>query len=361
MTRPIYASIDVDALKHNLSQARKLAPDSKVMAVLKANAYGHGLLTCSHALKDADSFGLLDLSDAIALRNEGFKHPICLLEGFFSQDELSLIAENELEAVIHSDWQIDVLENISPELKLNVWLKIDTGMNRLGFTPDQFKSALKRLSTLKCIRNISLMSHLANADQRNDPMTQRQLNEFLSISENLSNLMRSLANSAALLGHPDCHLDWVRPGIMLYGSSPLTDATASSLNLLPVMSLNSEIISIKDCKKDDVVGYGGSWRCPEDMRVGVVACGYGDGYPRSAPSGMPVIVAGKQTQLIGRVSMDMITVDLRGIDAATQASPVELWGRNLPVDAVAEKVGTISYELLCGVTERVVRQESHHG
>jgi len=361
MTRPIYASIDVDALKHNLTQARKLAPDSKVMAVLKANAYGHGLLTCSHALKDADSFGLLDLSDAIALRNAGFKHPICLLEGFFSQDELSEIAKNKLEPVIHSDWQVDVLESILPELRLNVWLKIDTGMNRLGFTADQFKSALKRLSAMKCISNISLMSHLANADQRNDEMTHRQLKEFLSITTKNTNPTRSLANSAGVLAHPDCNLDWVRPGIMLYGSSPFPDTTASSLNLQPVMTLNSEIISIKYCKKDDVVGYGGSWRCPEDMRVGVVACGYGDGYPRLAPSGMPVMVAGKQTQLVGRVSMDMITVDLRGIDTALVGSPVELWGRNIPVDAVAEKVGTISYELLCGVTERVVRQKSHHG
>ncbi len=361
MTRPIYASIDVKALQHNLTQVRNLAPDSKVMAILKANAYGHGLLTCSKALEDADAFGLLDLSDAISLRKEGFKKPICLLEGFFSKEELPEITENNLESVIHSDWQIDVLKKFSPELKLNVWLKIDTGMNRLGFTADQFKSALKRLSTLKCIRNISLMSHLANADQRNDSMTQQQLKEFLSISENLSNTVRSLANSAGLLAHPDCHLDWVRPGIMLYGSSPFTDATASSLNLQAVMSLHSEIISIKGCKKDDAVGYGGSWRCPEEMRVGVVACGYGDGYPRLAPSGMPVMVAGKQTQLIGRVSMDMITVDLRGIDAATVGSPVELWGRNVSVDTVAERVGTISYELLCGITERVVRQESHNG
>lgn len=361
MTRPIYASIDVDALQHNLLQVRKLAPDSKVMAVLKADAYGHGLLTCSHALSATDSFGLLDLSDAVTLRKAGFKHPICLLEGFFSKDELPEIGKHNLEIVIHSNWQLDILEDISQELELNAWLKIDTGMNRLGFTPEQVKSALQRVSNMNCISNIFLMSHLANADQRSDGLTPRQLNKFIAISEDMPGSIRSIANSAGILAHPDCHLDWVRPGIMLYGSSPFRDATASSLNLQPVMSLNSEIISIKDCKKNDAVGYGGNWRCPVDMRIGVVACGYGDGYPRLAPTGMPLMVAGKMTQLIGRVSMDMMTVDLRGIDAATEGSPVELWGENISVDTVAERVGTISYELLCGVTARVTRKEMHNG
>jgi alanine racemase len=360
MTRPILATIDTGALQHNLNQARRLAQYSRVMAIVKADAYGHGLLTCCNALKEADAFGLLDLGDAISLREAGFSQPICLLEGFFSKDELPQIVENNIESVIHSDWQLDVLENMPQELSLNVWLKIDTGMNRLGFPPDQYKSVLNRLSKQKCVRNISVMTHLADADQRKNPKTALQLKEFLSLTESTDS-ERSMANSAAILAHPDCYFDWVRPGIMLYGSSPLVDVSASSLNLRPVMSLESEIISIKTCQKDDAVGYGSSWRCQQDMKVGVVACGYGDGYPRHAPSGTPVMVAGKLTQLIGRVSMDMITVDLRGVDAAKIGSPVELWGRNVDIDIVAEMAGTISYELLCGVTERVKRQEVTDG
>lgn len=361
MTRPIYASIDVNALQHNFNQVKRLSPESRIMAIVKADAYGHGLLLCCHALKEADSFGLLDLGDAITLRKGGFSHPICLLEGFFSGDEIPLIVENNFEPVIHSDWQLDILDNTPQEIGLAVWLKIDTGMHRLGFVPEQFKSVLKRLSAMKCIRRVSVMSHLSDADLLKKPKTAHQLKEFLTITEEASGIDRSIANSAAILAHPDCHLDWVRPGIMLYGSSPFVDLSASNLNLRPVMSLRSEIISIKDCQKDDTVGYGSSWHCQQDMKVGVVACGYGDGYPRHAPSGTPVMVAGKLTQLIGRVSMDMITVDLRGIDSATTGSSVELWGREVAVDTVAERAGTISYELLCGVTERVKRQEVIHG
>ncbi|MFW2438179.1 MAG: alanine racemase [Arenicellales bacterium] len=360
MTRPIRASINVDALQHNFNQVRRLAPDTRQMAIVKADAYGHGLLMCCRALKEADSFGLLDLADAISLRTAGFTHPVCLLEGFFSIDEIPLIAENNLEPVIHSDWQLDILDNTPQQQGFSVWLKVDTGMNRLGFAPERFKSVLKRLSAMKCVRRISLMSHLADADLREGPKTAHQLKEFLCLTES-TDLDRSMANSAAVLAHPGCYLDWVRPGIMLYGSSPFSDLSASSLNLTPVMSLRSEIISIKPCQKGDAVGYGSSWHCPQDMDVGVVACGYGDGYPRHAPSGTPVMVAGKLTQLIGRVSMDMITVDLRGIDSATTGSPVELWGRDVSVDTVAEMAGTISYELLCGVTQRVNRQEVFHG
>jgi len=330
------------------------------MAIVKADAYGHGLLMCCRALKEADSFGLLDLTEAMLLRKAGFSHPVCLLEGFFSIDELPLIAENNFEPVIHSDWQLDILQNFRQQQGFSVWLKIDTGMNRLGFAPERFKSVLQRLSAMKCVRRISVMSHLADDDLREDPKTAHQLKQFLNLTES-TELDRSMANSAAILAHPGCYLDWVRPGIMLYGSSPFVDLSASSLNLKPVMSLSSEIISIKNCQKGDTVGYGSSWHCPQDMGVGVVACGYGDGYPRHAPSGTPVMVAGKLTQLIGRVSMDMITVDLRGIDSATTGSPVELWGRDVSIDTVAEMAGTISYELLCGVTQRVNRQEVFHG
>jgi len=361
MTRPIHASIDVNALQHNLLQVRKLTPGSKVMAVLKADAYGHGLQICGEALKESDAFGLLNMADAVSLRQAGFTQPICLLEGFFSEIEIPVMVKNKLEPVVHSGWQLDILESVDPSFELDVWLKVDTGMHRLGFTQDQFDSALKRLSAIQCVRNISLMSHLANADTPTDTVTSVQLKKFLSVAEGSTDYTRSMANSAAILAHPDCNLDWVRPGIMLYGSSPLKDATASDLNLKPVMSLKSEIISIKNCQKNDAVGYGGSWVCPENMRIGVAACGYGDGYPRQAPTGTPVMVNGKQTQLIGRVSMDMITVDLREHDDVSVGSSVELWGSNVSVDNVASLVGTISYELLCGVTNRVERRAIDNG
>ena len=360
MTRPVHATIDTAALQHNLTRVRQLAPEAGVMAIVKADAYGHDLLTSCRALKDADAFGLLDLADAISLRNADFSHPICLLEGFFTADEIPLIVKNKLEPAIHSHWQLDMLEEIQDELRLSVWLKVDTGMNRLGFASTAFNDILARLSAMKCIDRVAVMSHLANADQPESLGTSNQLQQFLHATNTVS-LARSLANSAAIIANPDCHLDWVRPGIMLYGSSPFADSTIEDLDLRSVMSLKSEIISVKHLHKGDAVGYGSTWVCPEDMRIAVVACGYGDGYPRHAPAGTPVMVAGKMTKLIGRVSMDMITVDLRGIDNAQTGSPVELWGKEVSVDMVAKVSGTIAYELLCGITARVKRQEVTNG
>ncbi len=358
MTRPAHASIDLDALLHNLYQVKRLAPNSAIMAIVKADAYGHGLLKCCQALQTADAFGLLDINEAIRLRKAGFTQPICLLEGFFDTDEIGLIAEYKLQPVIHSEWQLEILEKSASAPRFSVWLKIDTGMNRLGFAIEEFANVFQRLQDTPCIDEISMMSHLSDADAPVNEKTERQLKSFLGITESAgADTVRSLANSAAVLAHPVCHLDWVRPGIMLYGSSPFTDKSAESLNLRPVMSLHSEIISIRNCKQGDAVGYGGIWNCPEDMRVGVVACGYGDGYPRHAPTGTPVGIDGKITPLIGRVSMDMITVDLRGNDSVKVGSPVELWGNNIAVDEVAQSAGTLSYELLCGITERVKRQE----
>jgi len=360
MTRPVHASIDSAALQHNLTRVRQLAPASSVMAIVKADAYGHDLLISSRALKTADSIGLLELDDAIRLRDEGFTQPICLLEGFFESDEIPLIASYQLEPVIHSSWQLDILDGYQDEAELSVWLKIDTGMNRLGFAAAEFKKIMTRLSSMQCIKNISVMSHLANADTPEDPGTAEQLRDFMHTTESV-NAPRSLANSAAILGHPDCQLDWVRPGIMLYGSSPFAESSAKDLDLKPVMSLQSKIISIKQCSKGDAIGYGGTWICPEDMPVAVIACGYGDGYPRHAPAGTPIMVAGQKTQLIGRVSMDMITADLRGIDNALVGSTVELWGEDISVDTVAKMSATIAYELLCGITARVKRQEVNNG
>lgn len=361
MTRPVHANIDLDALRHNLAQVHRAAPGAKVMAIVKADAYGHNLLKTCFALALADGFGLLDIADAISLREAGFSQPISLLEGFFNRDELDLIAEHQLEPVIHSSWQLDQLQDFESKQNFSAWLKIDTGMNRLGFSPVELEGVLHRLSTMRCIDKVRVMSHLANADTPTSRKTQQQLAQFLTATDMANPPPRSIANSAAILSSPDCHLDWVRPGIMLYGSSPLAASSAGDLNLKPVMSLRSEIISIKSLKKGDSVGYGSTWTCPEDMRVAVVACGYGDGYPRHAPSGTPISVAGKLTMLVGRVSMDMITVDLRGIDDAEVGSPVELWGNEVPIDSIAEQAGTISYELLCGVTARVTRQEVYSG
>lgn len=360
MTRPVLARIDSQALQDNLARVRQLAPRSRIMSIIKADAYGHNLLLSARALKDTDAFGLLDLADAISLRNAGISKPICLLEGFFTADELPAISSYLLEPVIHSDWQLDLLQQKQDELKLSVWLKIDTGMHRLGFHPAEFERVQARLSSMKCISHVAVMSHLANADESDTSSTTEQLQLFKRTTDQ-SGHTRSLANSAAILAHPDCHFDWVRPGIMLYGSSPFADKTSKQLQLTPAMSLRSEIISIKHLRKGDAVGYGSTWVCPQDMDVGVIACGYGDGYPRHAPAGTPVMVAGKLASLVGRVSMDMITVDLRGIDDVNTGSPTELWGREVSVDTVAEMSGTIAYELLCGVTARVERQEVTNG
>ena len=360
MTRPVLASIDTAALQHNLSRVRQLAPGANVMAIVKADAYGHDLLISCQALKTADSIGLLELNDAISLKQAGFTQPICLLEGFFEEDEISLIASYQLEPVIHSLWQIEILESYQEKLDLSVWLKIDTGMDLLGFSVVEFKEIMGRLSSIPCIRQVSVMSHLANADKPESPSTAEQLRHFMETTGS-AGLKRSLSNSAAILRHPDCHMDWVRPGIMLYGSSPFEEASSADLNLQAVMTLQSKIISIKQCKKGDAIGYGGTWVCPEDMPVAVIACGYGDGYPRHAPGGTPIMVAGQNSQLIGRVSMDMVTADLRGIKNAAVGSTVELWGSNVSVDTVAKMSETISYELLCGVTARVKRKAVSHG
>jgi len=358
--RPVRALVSAAALSHNLARVRQLAPHSAVMAVLKADAYGHGLLRSAAALCEADGFGLLDLDEALVLRQAGYRQPICLLEGFFDADELTVIAERQIDTVVHSAWQIDALASSQATRAIDVWLKLDTGMHRLGFHPEEATGAYRRLRQIPQVGRIACMSHLASADDRADNLTNRQLHRFSS-SLATEKLVRSLANSAAIAAWPGTHLDWVRPGIMLYGGSPLADTDAAALDLRAAMTLESQLIATRDLRRGDSVGYGASWTCPEDMRIGVVACGYGDGYPRHAPSGTPVLVDGRNAPLVGRVSMDMITVDLRGHPGARVGSPVELWGSRLPVDTVARQAGTIAYELLCGVTGRVRRVNQDDG
>jgi len=354
MPRPIRATFDTGALRNNLALARARAPDSRVWAVVKANAYGHGLLRVVEALASADGFALLDLEDAVRLRDAGVRKPILLLEGFFSLDDLAVVVEHGLSVVIHSEEQVDLLVAAGFPTRIPLHLKLDTGMHRLGFSPESFAIALERLQASRMAGEITLMTHFADADGERG--VREQLERFTTATRALG-LPRSLANSAALLRFPETHADWVRPGIMLYGCSPFPDESAENLGLQPVMTLTSELLAVRELAKGDRVGYGGTFVAPKRMRIGVVACGYADGYPRHAPDGTPVLVAGRRARTAGRVSMDMLTVDLTGIPEAAAGSPVTLWGEGLSADEVAAAAGTISYELLCRLAARVPQSD----
>ena len=355
MSRPLRAEIRVAALRHNLQRVRESAPSSRVIAVVKANGYGHGMQIVSHALNDADAFAVASIDEAINLRESGIHQPILLLEGYFDAADLLLLQAYSLQPVIHSTHQLELLEQAKITYPFDVWLKIDTGMNRLGFRPSEFTPVCTRLQENDAVQNVHAMTHFACADDRSDSMTAKQIECFDQTLANTS-LACTLANSAGILGHPDSHRDWVRPGIMLYGASPFMDADAGSQNLCAVMNLKSELIATHDVAAGESVGYGADWICDNDMRVGVIAGGYGDGYPRHAHAGTPVLVNGQRVPLIGRVSMDMITVDLSGCDAEVGA-PVLLWGDELPADEVALHAETIAYELFCNVAPRVPRIE----
>lgn len=355
MSRPARALVDAGALRHNLEQVRRCAPRARIMAVVKADGYGHGLSWVAQTLNSSvDAFGVSSMEEGVQLREAGITRPVCLLEGFFSADELPLLAKHRLEPAIHEEGQLKALTQASALLKLSVWLKIDTGMHRLGFAPAKVPEILKQLQRCPVVADIRLMSHFARADIPSDPETLTQADDFLACVKDLG-LESSLANSAGILAWPQSHLDWVRPGIMLYGASPLTQLNAAQLDLQPVMTLQTALIAVHARRKGDPIGYGGDWRCPEDMPVGVAAIGYGDGYPRHAVSGTPALVNGVRVPLIGRVSMDMITLDLRDLPQAKVGDPVVLWGQGLPIEEVAKCAGTISYELMCHVTERIPR------
>lgn len=355
MTRPVRARIDLKALQHNFQIARQAAPGSRLMAVIKANAYGHGAVPVAHCLQAADAFALASVEEAVQLREAGVSQPLVLLEGVFDTRDLDAVARYDLQVVVHTLEQIDWLEQAHIATPLHLWLKVDTGMHRLGIPLDRMDASRRRLAVLTGSSggSLRLLSHLACADQPQHPANDAQLDAFRSLDA--AGMERSLANSAALLSRPDMLFDWVRPGIMLYGSSPFAPDEERSLALRPVMTLESQLIAVYARKRGDSIGYGQSWTCPQDMPVGVVAGGYGDGYPRHALSGMPVLVNGKVVPLIGRVSMDMLCVDLRPQPAACAGDPVQLWGDCLPVEAIAARAGTISYELLCNVSQRVPR------
>jgi alanine racemase len=356
MTRPVRARLEAAALRHNLGVVRRCAPTAQIMAVVKANAYGHGLSWVAGILADnVQAFGVASAEEGLQLRQSAIRLPVCLLEGVFSRDELALADRHRFEPVLHRENQVRWLEEASLSRPLDVWLKADTGMHRLGFPPEKVPEILARLQRCRAVASVRLMSHFACADEPKKMDTRHQIDRFAEIHGN-AGIAGSLANSAGVLAWPESHLDWVRPGIMLYGSQPV--GNIPDPGLWPVMTLTTELIAVHRRNKGDAVGYGGDYLCPENMPVGVAAVGYGDGYPRHARPGTPVLVNGKRAPLIGRVSMDMITLDLRSQPEARAGDPVVLWGQGLPIDEIAACAGTISYELMCHVTERVPRVEA---
>jgi alanine racemase len=354
VTRPAWASLSTPALRHNLERVRHYAPRARVMAVVKADGYGHGLTWVANALEAADAFAVASVEEGAALRAAGVQRPICVLGGFYEEAELTELVRHRLEPVIHSPEQIETLERARGIEDLEIWLKLDSGMHRVGFAPEAAAPAAQRLRACGAVARLRWMSHLANADDPADGKTAEQIRLFRAQSES-AGTERSLANSAGVVAWPDSHFEWVRPGIMLYGASPLLDRRAADLGLRPVMTLQSRIIAVHRRRRGEAIGYGGDYVCPEDMPVGVVAIGYGDGYPRHARPGTPLLVEGVRVPLIGRVSMDMVTVDLRPRPATRVGAAAVLWGEDLPVDEIARHAGTISYELLCGVSARVAR------
>jgi alanine racemase len=350
MTRPILATIHTDALRHNLALVKRHAPNSNIMAVIKAHGYGHGLLRAASALKEADGFAVLNISEGIALREAGFDQTLLLLEGLFNADKLAVASRYRMTAVVHSEPQLAMLEAAHGLNAIDVFLKINTGMNRLGVSPDRFDAMYRRLEACQSVGQITLMTHFATADEPAGIAAQYELFDGLTRGYALP---KTMANSAAILRFPQTHTEWVRPGIMLYGATPFTDQSAAALGLEPAMTLSSEIIGVQTLQPGDAVGYGRRFIAEKETRVGVVACGYADGYPRHAPNGTPVAVMEKRAHTIGRVSMDMLYVDLSAIPEAGIGSPVELWGTQVPVDEVAAAAGTVGYELLCALAPRV--------
>ncbi|MBZ0114090.1 MAG: alanine racemase [Thermoanaerobaculia bacterium] len=354
--RPTEAIIDLAALRSNLEVARRLAPTSRILAVVKANAYGHGAERVSAALTEyVDAFGVATITEALALRVSGIERPILLLEGFFEAAEIPDIVQHRLDIVIGNEEQLHAFLAADLHRPLRVWLKVDTGMHRLGFCPEKFDVAYSRLKASDAVADIIVMSHFAEADRTEGLGTPTQLALFESKTAHL-NAPASLANSAAVLAWPSTHRDWIRPGLMLYGLSPLDRLTSEADTLRPVMTLRSSLSLVRTVEAGEAIGYGGRSVCAERTRVGVVPLGYADGYPREAPDGTPVLVAGRPSRVLGQVSMDMITVDLENIPEAQVGTPVELWGAELSATDVAEIVGTINYTLITGVSARVPRR-----
>jgi alanine racemase len=354
--RYVTAKVSKKALHHNLQQIRKITPHSKIMAMVKANAYGHGLIDVSKTLQnDVDAFGVACIDEALRLRQAGILTNIVLMEGIFREDELPLVQAHNLTMVVHHWQQIKAIQNytVPTPVRFKVWIKINTGMNRLGFQPDAFDAAWQALSQLPHVECIGFMTHFAQADEKDNETTKNQIEQFYKIVGDRPGL-RSLANSAGILAWPDAHGDWVRPGLILYGASPFKAPWGHDLNLIPAMSLHSEIISIRTITEGEKVGYGGTWKnLRKSSTIGIVAVGYGDGYPWHAQNNTPVLVNNIRCPLVGRVSMDMLAVDITDQPSVEVGTPVILWGEGLAIEEVAQHAGTIPWELFCRFTERV--------
>lgn len=351
--RPARALIDLQALRHNYQLAREVT-GAKALAVIKADAYGHGAVRCAQALEaEADGFAVACIEEALELRAAGIRAPILLLEGFFEADELPLIVEHDFWCVVHSLWQLDAIEQATLAKPIQVWLKLDTGMHRVGLHPSEYKSAYQRLQASGKVAKIVLMSHFARADELDSLRSVEQVAVFLAARDDLSAEV-SLRNSPAILGWPSVPSDWVRPGLMLYGATPFEQDHPLAARLQPVMTVESKVICVRELPAGEPVGYGAKFIAPKPMRIGVVAMGYADGYPRHAPTGTPVLVAGQRSQLLGRVSMDMLCIDLTDVPEAGLGSTVELWGKNILASELAEKAETIPYQIFCNL-KRVPR------
>lgn len=347
--------IDREALQYNLNRVKQLAPTAQIVSMVKANAYGHGVKDCLAALSETDAFGVACLEEALEIRELGYQQPITLIEGVFSEDEMQQALDNHLECVIHHQQQLDWLrahKNAYISKKLKVWVKLNSGMNRLGFKVPEIIDVINSLKRdgFNCV----LTMHFANADAENHPLNEQQKNQFLHVKAACAPIMGSCCNSAAIYKWSELHFDFVRPGIMLYGASPFADQTVHELDLQPVMTFSAEIIALNHIQAGEHVGYGSTFTAEKDMDLAIVSIGYGDGYPRAFPQPNYVSIDGQLTRIIGRVAMDMITIDITGLNTAI-GTPVELWGKNRLVDEVAEANGTIGYELLCRLSARPKR------
>lgn len=351
MSRGAIAYIDQQALQQNMQRVKQLAPNAAILAMIKSNGYGHGLNTVAAQLKNADALGVACLEEAMQLREAGITTLLVVMSGFIDEEELHLFHQYQLTSIIHQPYQLDLLEKLNQPIP--AWLKVDSGMHRLGFPLQEFEDVYRRICTIpQMTQNLGIMTHLATADSE-AAFTHKQINQFLQATQSIV-LPKSLANSSAILNFPQSHANWVRPGILLYGVSPLANESAEKYGLKPVMTLKAKLIAVKKINRGDSVGYGATWQSPEDnLPIGVVAIGYGDGYPRHAISGTPTLIHQQICPLVGRVSMDMICVDLRAAPQATVGSEVTLWGEGLPVETIARFADTVAYELLCGVTSRV--------
>ena len=363
MSRPTRTIIDIQALRHNLQLAQSLAPHAKTMVMVKANAYGHGMVKVAHALKDlVPAYGVACIEEAKILRQSGIEQPILLLEGTFSADEVSIAAEQNFWLMVENQPQLQAILNADISKPVHVWLKVDTGMHRLGLQPEDVSAAFNTLSKSDNVADkMVIATHFASADDLSNDATSQQINQFTQVLDDLDAAvapLESLANSASVLGRPDSHRDWNRPGYMIYGASPFNHPQDNADQLKPVMTLESAVISVRQIAAGETVGYSGKWQAQRPSTIATVAIGYGDGYPRSAPNGTPVVVNGIECPLVGSVSMDMISVDVTDLDAQQAVvigDPVELWGKQLPVNRVASLCNTLGYELLTRMPSRVPR------